>query len=104
VDALVIAAQKARLTLNAATPATKQYVKSLKVALQNALGPGNPSLRSFGIASGQRRALSVEEKFISIQKSGKTCIVRFTLGKRQKQAVKLQGELQAQVVTPPAAK
>jgi hypothetical protein len=61
VDALVIAAQKARLTLNAATPATKQYVKSLKVALQNALGPGNPSLRSFGIASGQRRPLSVEE-------------------------------------------
>jgi hypothetical protein len=101
VDALVKATQKARLTLNAATPATKQYVKSLKVALQNALGLGNPELRSFGVATGKRRALTVEEKFISAQKSGKTRIVRYTLGKRQKQAVKFQGVLQALALGPP---
>jgi hypothetical protein len=61
----VKATQKARFDLQAATPGTKQFVKSLKVALQNALGPGNPELVSFGISTGKKKALTSEEKFIS---------------------------------------
>jgi hypothetical protein len=101
VDAQVKATQKARLNLKAATPATQQFVKSLKVALQNALGPGNPELASFGISIGKKKALTVEAKFVSTQKSSKTRVARNTLGKRQKADVKFQGQLQAQAVTPP---
>ena len=76
-------------------------MKSLKVALQNALGPGNPELVSFGISIGRKKALTSEQKFISKQKSSKTRVARNTLGKRQKADVKFQGVLQAQAVTPP---
>jgi len=98
IDALVKATQKARLDLRANLPATHQFVKSLEAALVNALGPGNPELDAFGIKTGKYRPLSAEKKFLRAQKAAKTRVLRGTLGKRQKQALKFQGELKAQSV------
>lgn len=93
--ALVAATQKVRQQIDALTPATYQYVKSIKVALVNALGPGNPQLPTFGVAVPKRRPLTTQEKFLKSERSKRTRKVRNTLGPRQRQKLKFQGELQA---------
>ena len=98
IDALVKALQKARLDLKATLPGTHQFVKSLQVALVNALGPGNPELDSFGIKTGKHRPLSAEKNFLRAQKAAKTRAIRGTLGQRQKEDVKFKGELLARSV------
>jgi hypothetical protein len=96
-NALVAQTQKLRLQIEALTPATYQRVKSIKVALVNALGAGHPQLSAFGIPAPKRRPLTVQEKFLKVQRSKRTRKVRNTLGPRQRQKVKFQGELQAAV-------
>ncbi len=98
VDAQVRATKLARLNLKGALPAAHQLVKSLKAALVNLLGPGNPELVSFGIKTGHKKALTAEQKFLRAQKATKTRKVRGTLGSRQKQDVKFTGQLEAQAV------
>jgi hypothetical protein len=97
-NALVAQTQKLRLQIEALTPATYQRVKSIKLALVNALGPGNPKLPTFGVAVPKRRPLTAEEKFLKVQRSKRTRKVRNTLGPRQRQKQKYQGALQAAVV------
>ncbi len=97
VDAQVKAAKLARQNLKDALPAAHQLVKSLKAAILNLLGPGSPELAEFGIKTGKKKQLTVEEKFLRAQAASKTRKVRGTLGSRQKQDVKFQGTLEAQV-------
>jgi len=98
-DALVKATQKVRLQIEALTPSTYRRVKSIKVALTNALGAGHPQLVAFGIPLPKRRPLTVQEKFLKAERSKRTRKVRNTLGPRQRQQLKFQGELQAAVRT-----
>ncbi len=96
--ALVAQTQKLRLQIEALTPATYQRVKSIKVALVNALGQGHPELSTFGIPVPKRRPLNAHERFLKSERSKRTRKVRKTLGFRQRQQLKFQGELQATVL------
>jgi hypothetical protein len=96
--ALVAQTQKLRLQIEALTPATYQRVKSIKIALVNALGPGHPELATFGIPVPKRRPLTAQEKFLKSERSKRTRKVRNTLGWRQRQKLRFQGEFQAAVL------
>ena len=105
VDQSVHAMKQNRVALQAAIPAVHQYAVGIKAALVAFFGKGNPALAAFGLGASKPHPLTSEQNVARKQKAGQTRKLRGTLGKRQKQGVKFQGqvEIQAKVSGVPAA-
>jgi len=96
IDRAVQAAKSSRLPLQAALPGLHQYVVALKAALVGYFGKGNPALAAFGISASKPKQLTAAQKTARAAKAAETRKQRGTLGKRQKEQVKFQGQIEVQ--------
>jgi hypothetical protein len=105
---LITNAENARTALAAAVAAKKagmaQVLKdlaNLEAALKQAFGSGAPQLQDFGIKPPKaRKALTVEEKALSVASAKGTKKVRGIIGKSQRVAITTQGRPGLVVVNP----
>ncbi|MHB8416511.1 MAG: hypothetical protein ACYDCL_00440 [Myxococcales bacterium] len=96
VDTAVQALKNQRLALRAALPDVRQLLAGIKAALVAYFGKGNPVLEAFGFNLQKPRQLNVEQKLARKEKAAATRKLRGTTGKRQKQGVKYQGQVDVQ--------
>ena len=63
----------------------------MRTGIRAYLGENNPDIEKFGfVAIGPRRKLSVEEKALRADKARRTRQARYTMGPKQKEAIKAE--------------
>ena len=72
---------------------TKSFLSQLEAALKTAFGSGNPQLQDFGIAPPKaKKALTVEQKALSVAAAKGTKKARGIIGKNQRAKITTQGK------------
>jgi hypothetical protein len=78
----------ARANVRVTLPGGRRFLDSARGAILSQYGKGNPLVKSFGVPTGLRRALTTAEKVEAVGARLLTRQERHTLGKRQKQKIK----------------
>jgi hypothetical protein len=102
--AAVLAEQNARQALKAALPAAEQYYAEVKGVLTGYFHAGNPALAQFGYKPKKAPApRTVQKKAEAAVRGQETRVIRGTLGKRAKLALKYAGPVSGAAASAPVA-
>jgi hypothetical protein len=103
IDAQLLALKLARVQMLGVASDLQEMHTQWKGSLAVSLGRKNPELANFGLKPQvQRRALTPDERVARAEKARQTRRLRHTGGRRQKAALKFQGDVRVVTVLTPA--